>query len=98
MLFGEALAFIVLEELLGAELKAYKVYSTAILSRLKVLLLDILKGVYLVFIDKAIKRGTVLLRIKLLMLSRIIKRRLSSGGVKRRASGPRLRVRRGLKV
>ena len=96
MLFGEALALIVFEELLSAELKAYKVYSTAILSRLKVLLLDILKGAYLVFIDKAVKRSTVLLRIKLLILNRIVKRGLS---VKRRASSsPRLRVRRGLRV
>ena len=96
MLFGEALTFIIFKELLSAELKTYKVYNTAILSRFKVLLLDILKGAYLVFIDKAIKRGTVLLRIKLLMLSRIVKRRLSS--IKRRVSSPRLRVRRGLRV
>ena len=89
------MTFIVFEELLSAELKAYKVYSTAILSRLKVLLLDVLKGAYLVFIDKAIKRSTVLLRIKLLMFNRIVKRRFS---IKRRVNSPRLRIRRGLKV
>ena len=88
MLFGEALALIVFEELLNAELKAYKVYNTAILSRFKVLLLDILKGAYLIFIDKAVKRSTVLLRIKLLILNRIVKR--GPFNIKKRVNNSRL--------
>ena len=96
MLFGEALALIVFKELLSAELKAYKVYNTAIFNRFKVLLLDILKGAYLVFIDRAVKRGTVLLRIKLLILNRIIKK--GCFNIKRRVNSLKLRVRRGLKV
>ena len=90
MLLIEALALVVFEELLGAELKAYKVYNIVILSRLKVLLLDILKGAHLVFIDKAFSRGTVLLYIKLLMLNRIISGRRFN--VNRRANGLRLRL------
>ena len=94
MFLIEALALVVFEELLSAELKVYKVYSTAILSRLKVLFLDVLKGAYLVFIDKAFNRGTVLLYTKLLILNRIVNgRRLN---VNRRVSG--LRVRLSLKV
>ena len=90
MLLIEALTLTVFEELLNAELKAYKVYSTAILSRFKVLLLDILKGAHLIFIDKALSRGAVLLYTKLLMLNCIVSgRRLS---VSRRVSGLRLRL------
>ena len=90
MFLIEALALVVLKELLSAELKAYKVYNTAILNRLKVLLLDILKSAYLVFIDKAFNRGTVLLYIKLLILNRIVnERRLN---INKRVNGLRLRL------
>ena len=94
MLLIEALALIVFKELLSAKLKAYKIYSAVILSRFKLLFLDVLKGAYLVFIDKAFNRGTVLLYIKLLMLNRIVNGRRFS--INRRVSG--LRVRLSLKV
>ena len=90
MLLIEALALVVFEELLSAELKAYRVYSTAILSRFKVLLFDVLKGAYLVFIDGALSRGAVLLYIRLLMLDRIVSGRRFN--VNRRVNGLRLRL------